>query len=136
MLNSIIEGFKKIKDFRKKRGKRHKLWVVLAIIFLGLMAGNVNYQQIARFSQNEKDNLIKWLGIHPEKIPSYSTIRRVMMGINLLKIKAVFDNFVEEYYGKKEDTDWIAIDGKTLKNTGLPNLVCKTKLRKANPAQL
>ncbi|MGK7925684.1 MAG: ISAs1 family transposase [Spirulina sp.] len=117
MLNSIIEGFKKIKDFRKKRGKRHELWVVLAIIFLGMMAGNVNYQQIARFSQNEKDNLIKWLGIPQGKIPSYSTIRRVMMGINIREIKVVYEDLVEKYYWKKEDTDWIAIDGKTLKNT-------------------
>jgi len=45
MLTSIIEGFKKVKDFRHKRGKRHELWVVLSIIFLGLMTGNVNYKQ-------------------------------------------------------------------------------------------
>ncbi|MEQ9622829.1 hypothetical protein [Coleofasciculus chthonoplastes] len=28
MLARIIEEFKKVKDFRNKRGKRHELWVV------------------------------------------------------------------------------------------------------------
>jgi len=32
MLNSIIEQLKLVKDFRKNRGKRHELWVVLTII--------------------------------------------------------------------------------------------------------
>lgn len=117
MLTSIIEEFKKVKDFRNKRGKRHELWVVLSIIFLGLMTGNVNYKQIARFSHDQKETLIQWLGICPERLPSYSTIRRVMIGIETLGIKAIFENFVEQHYWKKEGTDWIAIDGKTLKNT-------------------
>jgi len=124
MLTSIIEGFKKVKDFRHKRGKWHELWVVLSIIFLGLMRGNVNYKQIARFSHDQKENLIKWLGICPERLPSYSTIRRAMIGIETLEVKAIFEDFVEQHYWKKEGTDWIAIDGKTLKNTGLPYLLC------------
>ena len=49
MLSRIIEGFKTINDFRQKRGKRHELWVVLAIIFLALMMGHVNYKQISMF---------------------------------------------------------------------------------------
>lgn len=117
MITSIIEGFKKIKDFRQNRGKRHELWVVLSLIFLGIMTGNVNYKQSARFSEDEKENLIKWLGIPQEKLPSYSTIRRVMLGIKTLEIKSIFQEFVTQHYWKKSERDWIAIDGKTLKNT-------------------
>lgn len=117
MLTSLIEEFKKIKDFRQNRGKRHELWVVLTLIVLGLMTGHLNYKQISRFTQNEKEDLIKWLGLPQGNLPSYSTIRRVMIGIETLEIKAIFDDFVEQYYLKKDDTDWIAIDGKRLKNT-------------------
>ena len=101
MLTRLIEEFKKVNDFRNKRGKRHELWVVLSIIFLGLMTGHVNYKQIAIFSHNQKENLIKWLGICPEKLPSYSTIRRVMIGVETLEIKAIFENFVEQYSNPK-----------------------------------
>jgi predicted transposase YbfD/YdcC len=117
MLSRIIEGFKTIKDFRQKRGKRHELWVVLAIIFLALMMGHVNYKQISMFSKYQQENLIKWLGIPPGELPSYSTIRRVMLGLKTIERKAIFQDFVEQYYCHKEGTDWIAIDGKTLKNT-------------------
>jgi hypothetical protein len=46
MLNSIIEQLKLVKDFRKNRGKRHELWVVLTIIVLALLTGNVTYKQV------------------------------------------------------------------------------------------
>jgi hypothetical protein len=40
-----------------------------------------------------------------------------MIGINLIEIQLVFKSTVEEYYWQKEGVDWIAIDGKSLKNT-------------------
>jgi len=40
-----------------------------------------------------------------------------MIGIETLEVKAIFEDFVEQHYWKKEGTDWIAIDGKTLKST-------------------
>ena len=117
MLNSIIEQLKLVKDFRKNRGKRHELWVVLTIIILALLTGNVTYKQIDNFRKNEEDKLIKLLEIKAKKLPSYSTIRRVMIGINLIEIQLVFQSTVQKYYWQKEGTDWIAIDGKSLKNT-------------------
>jgi hypothetical protein len=39
MLTSVIEQLKLVKDFRKNRGKRHELWVVLAIIFFSSSHG-------------------------------------------------------------------------------------------------
>ncbi|MFZ1029958.1 MAG: transposase family protein [Limnoraphis robusta] len=53
MLNSIISQLKLVKDFRKNRGKRHELWVVLTIIILALLTGNVTYKQIDNFRKNE-----------------------------------------------------------------------------------
>jgi predicted transposase YbfD/YdcC len=117
MLNSLIEQFKLVKDFRKNCGKRHQLWVVLTIIILAMLAGNVTYKAIDEFKKNEAYRLIKVLKITPEKLPSYSTIRRVMLGVNLLDIQSIFQSMIEKYYPQKEELDWIAIDGKGLKNT-------------------
>lgn len=63
MLNSIIEQIKLVKDFRKNRGKRHELWVVLTIIILAMLTGNVSYREIDNFRKAEENNLIKLLGI-------------------------------------------------------------------------
>ncbi|MEQ9483525.1 MAG: hypothetical protein RIG27_14745, partial [Coleofasciculus sp. F4-SAH-05] len=57
MLARIIEEFKKVKDFRNKRGKRHELWVVLSIIFLGLMTVKRNqiklYNSLKELTERE-----------------------------------------------------------------------------------
>jgi hypothetical protein len=98
MLNSIIEQLKLVKDFWKNRGKRHELWVVLTIIILALLTGNVTYKQIDTFRKNEENKLIKLLKITHKNLPSYSTIRRVMIGINLIEIQLVFQSTVQEYY--------------------------------------
>jgi hypothetical protein len=34
---SLIEKLKQVKDFRKDKGKRHTLWIVLVVIILGTM---------------------------------------------------------------------------------------------------
>lgn len=117
MINSLIEELKKVKDFRKSRGKRHELWVILTIIILALLMGNVTYKQIDNFRKSEANKLIKLLGFPSKKLPSYSTIRRVMLGINLIEIELVFQSMVSKYYWKKEGLDWVVIDGKSLKNT-------------------
>jgi predicted transposase YbfD/YdcC len=117
MLNSLIQQIKLVKDFRKKCGKRHQLWVVLTIILLAMLVGNVTYKAIDEFKNNEAHKLIQVLKIPSKKLPSYSTIRRVMLGVNLLDIQSMFQGMIDKYYGEKEELDWIAIDGKGLKNT-------------------
>ena len=117
MLNSIIEQFKLVKDFRQSQGKRHELWGVLAMIILALIKGYVTYKDIANFIKDEEDKLIKLLGIPWKKSPSYSTIRRVIIGISVKEIELVFNSIAEKFYANKHEKDWIAIDGKALKNT-------------------
>lgn len=117
MLNSLIEKFKLVKDFRRNQGKRHQLWVVLTIIIFALLAGNTSYKQIEQFCQNEKRQLLNLFQIPHNSLPSYGTIRRIMNGINLAELQSIFESIIEDYYPPKPTKDWIAIDGKNLKNT-------------------
>ncbi|NCS08078.1 MAG: transposase family protein, partial [Microcystis aeruginosa G13-07] len=43
---SLIEKLKKVKDFRKDKGKRHPLWIVLLVIILGTMLGYSGYREL------------------------------------------------------------------------------------------
>jgi predicted transposase YbfD/YdcC len=116
----IIEEVKLVKDFRKNQGKRHELWVVWAIIVFALLRGNVTYKQMDNFCKTEKNEIIKRLGIPAQKLPSYATIRRVMMGTNVAGMRLMVQTILEECYQQKEGKeglDWIAIDGKGLRNT-------------------
>ena len=91
MINTVVERLKKVKDFRQNQGKRHEIWVVLSIIFLSILTGNSSYKQIEMFSNNNQEKLINILNIPSKKLPSYSTIRRVMMGVFESEIQLIFD---------------------------------------------
>lgn len=117
MLSSLIEEFKKVKDFRKPQGKRHPLWVVLSVIVLAILLGNTSYKEIAKFSHREKDKLLALFNLPHQRLPSYSTLRRVMMGLDRLEIQGVLEETVHQFYRSNDEPDWIAIDGKNLKNT-------------------
>ncbi len=79
---SLIEKLKQVKDFRKDKGKRHPLWIVLVVIILGTMLGYSGYRELGEFAKNNRHRLSQEFNIIPERVPSYSTIRRVMMGVD------------------------------------------------------
>ena len=68
------------------------------------------------FSNNNQEQLINILNIPSKKLPSYSTIRRVMMGFFESEIQLIFDEIISANYSEHQE-DWIAVDGKSLKNT-------------------
>lgn len=51
------------------------------------------------------------------RLPSYSTIRRVMMGIDLANLIEIFNEWAAENYPQKTEQDWLAVDGKSLRST-------------------
>ena len=118
MVKKLIEKLKKVKDERKKRGQRHELWVILVVILLGIMHGNQGYRAIGDFDRCNQAKLTKLLKIENKQLPSYSTIRRIMMTLEwtgLLKIFNEWGEDLKEYNDLKEE--WLAIDRKGLRNT-------------------
>ncbi|MCA2658054.1 MAG: transposase family protein, partial [Microcystis sp. M049S2] len=51
---SLIEKLKQVKDFRKDKGKRHPLWIVLVVIILGTMLGYSGYRELGEFAKNNR----------------------------------------------------------------------------------
>ncbi len=93
---SLIEKLKQVKDFRKDKGKRHPLWIVLVVIILGTMLGYSGYRELGEFAKNNRHRLSKEFNISPERVPSYSTIRRVMMGVEWQSLLKVFNEWALE----------------------------------------
>lgn len=117
MLFSLIEKLKKVKDFRRTQGTRHPLYLVLTLIVIGIMMGCLNYQDFTTFVKNHQSSLITKLKIPAERLPSYSTIRRVIMGVNWPSLIEIFREWAREIYPNKSEVDWLAIDGKCLRST-------------------
>lgn len=113
----LIEKLKKVKDFRNPSGRRHQLWTVLLIIILGIMQSYVGYRAIGDFAKYNQALLTKYFKLPSEKMPSYSTIRRILMGLDWSELLDIFNEWAKEEYHDKEGLEWIAVDGKCLRNT-------------------
>jgi hypothetical protein len=113
---SLIDYLKQIPDERNAGGRRHPLWLILLIMILGIMSGYWGYRGLGRFVERHRHQLIETLKIPGARVPSYSTIRRVMMNLDYQAVALAFNKWASQYTHNSQG-QWIAIDGKSLKNT-------------------
>ncbi len=116
MTLSLITELTKVGDFRTTQGQRHPLWLVLLLIIMGTMSGCTGYRGLGDFVKRHKQSLIEILEIPKERVPSYSTIRRVMMRVNFEQLTQVFNTWANQYVQLGE-SEWLATDGKSIKAT-------------------
>jgi len=116
-MNSLIEHLKKVKDFRHLKGQRHPLWFILLIVILGLMAGHLRYRALGAFAVSQQRFLTKYFPVCGGSVPSYSTIRRAMIGVDWSCLIEVFNQWASLLTIIQDDSEWLAIDGKSLKST-------------------
>lgn len=113
---SLLEKFRKLSDSRRSEGKRHSIEVVLMISLMSFVSGIYSYRGIASFAKRHKKELIKILKIPKDRVPSYPTIRRVFISIDPDELALAFrDWLIENDF--LEESDWISIDGKSLRGT-------------------
>ncbi|MFM7887495.1 MAG: transposase family protein, partial [Pseudanabaena sp.] len=79
---SIVEVFKDIPDPRRKEGKRHQQTLCLALFTLTVSAGNRGFLAIGDWLSSYKAELIELFAPPKLKLPSYSTIRRVLLNVD------------------------------------------------------
>ncbi len=116
MDKSLIDYLKQIPDSRNPHGCRHPLWLVLLIIIMGMMSGYWGYRQLGRFVERHRRALIQLLEIPQARVPSYSTLRRVMLQLDYHQLQMVFNQWSQQY-SLIPSSEWISLDGKSLKNT-------------------
>lgn len=113
---NLIEQLRQVEDFRTLDGRRHPLWLVLLFVIMGTMNGYVGYRAWGDFVKRHRQVLIETFGIQKHGVPSYSTIRRVAMGVDFDKLAVVFNQWANEYVDL-EVSQWLSIDGKSIKGT-------------------
>jgi DDE_Tnp_1-associated len=116
MTASLIEELKKVRDFRTRKGQRHPLWLVLLLVIMGTMSGCCGYRSLGDFVERHKQSLIDTLDIPKDRVPSYSTMRRVMMRVNFEDLTRVFNCWASQYI-ELAPHEWLATDGKSIRGT-------------------
>jgi hypothetical protein len=116
MSKNLIEILSTINDPRRGAGQRHNLVVVLLIVIMATINGYFGYRAMGDFVLRNRKDLLKQLKLKKKRLPSFSTIRRIILGVDFNELSEVFLLWSKGYV-KIESGDWLNIDGKGIKGT-------------------
>jgi predicted transposase YbfD/YdcC len=131
--DSIYRAFEKVKDGRKKKGKRYPLAFILTLILLGKLAGETTLEGIidwVNYRKKEIKLLLNW----PKAFPSNNTYTNALSKCDgeevvkviahiILKIRALdqcageYSRWLEKNAQSGENLIHTAMDGKVMKGT-------------------
>jgi hypothetical protein len=111
---AIIETFENLPDKRRRAGLRHQQSLCLALFTLAIAAGNRGFLAIGDWLRSYQDELLGLFKPEKNRLPSYSTIRRVLLQTDEAHYAQCLSRFFK-ISPKRGET--IALDGKTLKHS-------------------
>ncbi len=106
-----------VDDFRKGQGKQLELHGTLALCVVSIAAGHLSYRAMARFAKLREAELAPLLNL--KRAPSYSTLRRVLIGVNSEMLRKVLRQTSQKLlFGKHQQI--VAVDAKTMRGCTTP----------------
>jgi hypothetical protein len=116
MKTSLMAKLEQLSDKRRAEGTRHELKIILIVTVMAIMSQIYSLRGIETFVKRHKEDLIKHLKIEKKRLPSYSTIRRVLSIIDFNELSEIFKQWVIEN-DLVNSENWISIDGKSTRST-------------------
>jgi len=111
---AIVEAFKELPDARQAEGKRHEQALCLALFTLAVAAGNRGFLAMGDWLKSYRSELIEIFAPPKLRIPSYSTIRRVLLNVDYQAYSSCLAKFFEI---QPKEGEMIAVDGKLLRGS-------------------
>lgn len=109
---SLIEHLQTIRDFRTQ--PEYPLWVVLLLVVMGTMSGCTGYRPLADFVARHQTELLSLLALPQQRLPSLSTLRRIMVRVNFESFTQAFNAWAQERFAPAPG-EQLATDGKSIK---------------------
>jgi hypothetical protein len=126
--NNILDDFLKelteLGDPRRGQGQRHKIEFVLMITIFATMSGYIGYRAIGDFIKKHKKELVALFNLEKDRVPSFSTVRRVLLSIDFTAFTQIYKNWLKRLNdsSKKDETgEWYSIDGKAIRGANKMN---------------
>ncbi len=111
---AIVEAFADLCDRRRTAGQRHQQTLCLALFTLAVAAGNRGFLAIGDWLKAYHVELVALFQPPKDRLPSYSTIRRVLLGVDYREYSAC----LAQFFGIKPlPGGTIASDGKVLRGS-------------------
>ena len=123
LLNKFLSRFGSLADIRRGEGQRHKQEFVLMIVLLATMSGYLGYRAIGDFIEKHKSSLVNIFKPPKGRVPSFSTVRRILIAINAEAFKLIYQEWLEDVRQAKVSStevingrqNWHSVDGKTVR---------------------
>jgi predicted transposase YbfD/YdcC len=117
---TIKHHFRKLKDPRINRHKRHHLLDIIIVALCAVLCGAKDWQQVEAFGKLRLDWLRRFIEL-ANGVPSHDTFERVFDRIDPTAFHHCFQKWVAAL-AEKLDIKHIAIDGKTVRGSGSKTL--------------
>ena len=113
---AIVEAFVDLPDRRRGAGRRHDQALCLALFTLSVSAGCRGFIAISDWLNSYRAELLDLFAPSKKRLPSYSTIRRVLLNLDYEAYSLCLAKFfeIEPWLGET-----IALDGKVLRGSYL-----------------
>lgn len=113
---TIQQAFETIPEFRRAKGMRHGLPLVLMCLLMGSLSDCKSWRDYGSFVQRHRKALLEHFRPAKKRLPSYSTLRRVTLRLDFDELSKAFLTWARQHVSI-EPGEWLAIDGKGLSGT-------------------
>lgn len=111
ILDNLLSEFDKLEDPRRGAGKRHSQSFVLLIVVLATMSGYLGYRAIKDFIAKHRADLVLIFTPDKDRIPSYSTVRRVLIVLDFLKFNEIYKSWLNKHLASSlTSSSWCGVD--------------------------
>jgi len=114
MLKSFLS---RIKDHRRKQGKRYKLEHILLFSILAILSGATSYRKIDKFIVAHYDRLNEIFDLDWDRMPAHTTIRGIIQGTSRTELEQSFRQYSQELAKSDSHKQFIGCDGKVLRGS-------------------
>jgi DDE_Tnp_1-associated len=109
---SLIHHLQQVADYRTK--PLYPLWVVMLLVIMGIMSGCTGYRGLESFVDRHQSALLELMELPYKRLPSFTTLRRIMIRISFVSLTRAFNNWAAETFTVMEG-EQLATDGKSIK---------------------
>ena len=117
MLQNLLAQLNQLPDPRRGAGRRHPVGLVVLLAILATVSGMSSYRAMGDFVRANQEELLVRLAVSKGRLPSYSTMRRVLMGLATEKLARVLGQWNRAALAPAESYPWVHLDGKAIKGT-------------------
>ena len=113
---AIVDAFRELPDLRRGAGRRHDQALCLALFTLAVSAGCRGFLAIRDWLDSYRADLLALFAPPKNRLPSYSTVRRVLLNLDYEAYSRCLAQFfeIEPFAGET-----VALDGKVLRGSYL-----------------